>query len=80
MKNNNLALIKPTLVKEKKIGEIISFIERNGFNVKQLKLMDLSEEIASKFYAIHKDKPFYADLIEFMTSSPIVAMILEKEN
>lgn len=75
-----LLLIKPDAVKAKNIGNIISLIEENQFDILKLKMMKLELERAKKFYNVHKDKPFFPDLIEFMTGGPIVALLLKREN
>lgn len=73
-------MIKPGAVKNEHIGEILAMINQSGFHIVSLKMMRLSKESASKFYAVHKDKPFFDSLIDFMCSGPIVAAILQKEN
>jgi len=80
LSNKTLAIIKPDAVNDNYIGEIISLICKAGFKVKALKMIKLSEETASVFYEIHKDKPFYKDLVKYMTSGPCVPIALEKEN
>ena len=61
-------------------GAILDRIIKEGFSIKALKLTRLSKEKAGEFYAIHKERPFYGELVEFMSSGPIIAAILEKEN
>ena len=80
MKNRTLAIIKPDVVNDNYIGEIISLICKAGFKVKALKMVKLSEDAAKAFYEIHKEKPFYNDLVKYMTSGPCVPIALEKEN
>lgn len=75
-----LAIIKPDAVAAKNSGKIIDIIEHNGFDIAFMKKMQLPKEQAEKFYAVHKGKRFYNDLITFMTSNPVIIMILEKEN
>ncbi|MGL6113635.1 nucleoside-diphosphate kinase [Cetobacterium sp. SF1] len=75
-----LLIIKPDGVKRKLIGEIISRIERKGLIISQMKLEHLSLEKAEKHYSIHKDKAFYKDLINFITSGPVVLIIVEGNN
>ena len=70
-------LIKPDGVQRRVIGEIISRIERKGLTVAALELKQVSDEIAAAHYAEHKDKPFFGDLLEFITSGPVVAAVLE---
>lgn len=78
--NKTLALIKPDAVKRNIIGDIISLIEKNGFTVKDIKFMKMSQSIAEKFYEAHIGKSFYDKLVSYMTSGSIVALILEKDN
>lgn len=73
-------MIKPRAVKDNHIGEILKMINEAGFVIKAMKFTKLSEDQASAFYAVHHGKPFYEKLVEFMSSGPIVAAILEKEN
>ena len=73
-------MIKPDAVKNNYIGQIITDINKGGFALKAMKFTHLNKELARAFYAVHKERPFYNDLVEFMTSGPIVAMLLEKEN
>lgn len=76
-----LSMIKPRAVHEGHAGEILSIItKQGGFRIAAMKMLRLSREQAMKFYEVHKDKPFYNDLVEFMSSGPIVAFVLEKEN
>ena len=73
-------MIKPECVGANHIGEVIARIEKGGYRILGLKMVHLSTADASKFYAVHSERPFYGELVEFMTSGPIVAMVLEKEN
>ena len=73
-------MIKPSAFKAGHAGAIIKMIQEAGFQLKAMKLTRLSKEQAGAFYAVHSGKPFYDSLVEFMSSGPIVAMILEKEN
>lgn len=75
-----LSIIKPDAVAKNVIGEIIARFEKAGLNVVGAKLMQLSEEKAGGFYAEHKERPFFGDLVGFMTSGPVVVQILEGEN
>lgn len=75
-----LSIIKPDAVKKGVIGKIIDRFESNGLRIAAAKKLCLSAEDASKFYEIHKDRPFYKDLIEFMTSGPVVVMVLEGDD
>jgi nucleoside-diphosphate kinase len=73
-------MIKPSAVESQHVGIILQKINQNGFRITSLKMIHLSKDEAARFYAIHKERPFYNDLVEFMSSGPIVAAILEKEN
>lgn len=73
-------MIKPTAYKNNCSGQIIQKIYEGGFHIAALKVTKLSKEDAQEFYAIHKDRPFFDSLVEFMSSGPIIAAILEKEN
>ena len=75
-----LTMIKPTAVKKGYIGGILAKINEAGFEIRAMKYMKLSKEQAMQFYAVHKERPFYQELVEFMTSGPIVAAILVKDN
>ncbi|MBP3224136.1 MAG: nucleoside-diphosphate kinase [Campylobacter sp.] len=75
-----LSIIKPDAVKKGVIGKIISRFETNGLRIAAAKKMQLSRYDAGKFYEIHKERPFYNDLIDFMTSGPVVVMVLEGED
>ena len=75
-----LSIIKPDAVKKGVIGKIIDRFESNGLRIAAAKKLRLSVEDAGKFYEIHKDRPFYKDLIEFMTSGPVVVMVLEGDD
>lgn len=72
-----LSIIKPDAVGQNQIGNIIEYFEREGLSVVAAKMLHLTEAQAKEFYAIHKDKPFYSELVEFMTSGPVLVMILE---
>ncbi len=76
-----LTMIKPTGVKNGHAGEILQIITKEGgFRIAAMKMVTLSRNQAMKFYEVHKERPFYNELVEFMTSGPIVAAVLEKEN
>ena len=70
-------MIKPDAVQRGLIGEIIHRFERRGLKIVAMKFMHVSEELAAKHYEAHKEKPFYRDLIDYITSGPVVAMVLE---
>jgi len=74
------AIIKPDAVAANNAGKIIDMVEQNGFNILRMEKIQLSEEEAKVFYAVHKDKPFFQEVIDFMVSGPIIIMALEKEN
>ncbi|MCG2874137.1 MAG: nucleoside-diphosphate kinase [Acidilobus sp.] len=80
MIERTLVLIKPDGVRRGLIGEIISRFERKGLRIVAMKMMRMSRSQAMEFYSVHADKPFYKDLVEFITSGPIVAMILEGDS
>jgi len=73
-------MIKPKAVADGNMGNIIAKIIEGGFGIKALKYTRLTTEQAMKFYAVHSERPFYGDLVKFMTSGPIIAAILEKDN
>ena len=79
MSEKTLAIIKPDAVKKKLIGRIVQKIEEEGFEIASMKLLHLSKEEAEGFYVVHKDKPFYDSLTDFMSSGPIVVMVLERD-
>ncbi len=75
-----LCIIKPDAVKKNVSGSILQMILDSGFKVKGMKLVQLSEAQAGKFYEVHKERPFYKDLVSFMTSGPVIPIALEKED
>lgn len=75
-----LSIIKPDAVGKNHIGEIIARFEKAGLKVVALKMKHLSDKDAGGFYAVHKDRPFFKDLVSFMTSGPVLIMALEGEN
>jgi len=80
MTNRTFTMIKPDAFSKGYTGNILAMIEKAGFRLVALKKIRLSEEKAGEFYAVHKARPFYGELVEFMSSGPIVAAILEKDN
>ncbi|EOR92605.1 Nucleoside diphosphate kinase [Arcticibacter svalbardensis MN12-7] len=78
--NRTFTMIKPDGVANDHIGAILNDITKGGFKIIALKYTKLTAENAGEFYAVHKGRPFYNDLVTFMTSGPIVAAILEKDN
>ncbi len=77
MKQRTLVLLKPDAVNRRLMGEIISRFEKKGLKIVAMKMLWMSRERAEKHYEVHKDKPFYESLIDYITSGPIVAMVLE---
>ena len=73
-------MIKPDGVQRNLVGEIISRVEDKGFSITKIKMMTISKELAEQHYGEHKDKPFFNDLVSFITSGPVVAMQVEGEN
>ena len=80
MNEKTIAIIKPDAVSARNVGNIIAFIEKNNFAIRKLKKMHLTEKQAESFYEIHKSKPFFRELVDYMISGPIVVMLLEGEN
>jgi len=78
--NRTFTMIKPDAVQDGHIGSILAKINQSGFKIVAMKLTKLSNETAGKFYEVHKERPFYGELVDFMSSGPIVAAILEKDN
>lgn len=75
-----LSIIKPDAVAQNMVGNIIEYFEREGLNVVAAKMLHLTTDQAKQFYAIHKDRPFFGELVEFMTSGPVFVMVLQGEN
>lgn len=75
-----LSIIKPDAVEKNVIGKILSRFEERGLKIVAAKLVKLSESLAGEFYAVHKERPFYGDLVKFMTSGPVFVSVLEGEN
>ncbi len=78
--NRTFTMIKPDAVANNYIGPILAKINDAGFRIVAMKYTKLSSEAAGKFYEVHKERPFYKDLVSYMSSGPIVAVILEKDN
>ncbi len=78
--NITFTMIKPDAVENGHIGAILDKINQAGFKIIAMKMTQLSKRDAEEFYSIHKDRPFFGELVEFMTRGPIVAAVLEKEN
>lgn len=80
MSNRTFTMVKPDATSKGYTGAILDKIIKAGFSIKAMKWTKLSAEQAGEFYAIHKERPFYGELVQFMSSGPIVAAILEKDN
>ena len=78
--NRTFTMIKPDAVQDNHIGAITQMMEEGGFRIVAMKKTRLTPERAGEFYAVHKERPFYNDLVSYMSKGPIVAMILEKDN
>tara|TARA_B100000809_G_scaffold201517_1_gene202132 strand:- start:3283 stop:3699 length:417 start_codon:yes stop_codon:yes gene_type:complete len=80
MGNRTFTMVKPEAVQQGNTGSILKMIEENGFRIVALKKVQLTTARAGLFYEVHKERPFYGELVDYMSSGPIVAVILEKEN
>ncbi len=80
MNSRTLIILKPDSVKKNVIGEILSRFEKENFRIAALKMLSGSKELFEKFYEIHKDRPFFSELVTWMSSYPVVAAILEGED
>ena len=80
MLQRTLAIVKPDGVRKGVAGQVIDRIEKEGFRIVAMRLHHLSRAEAEGFYAVHKERPFFKDLVAFMTSGPVVLMCLEREN
>ena len=78
--NRTFTMLKPDAIENGHMGKILDMIIQAGFQIKAMKYTRLSEEQAKKFYEVHAERPFYGELVDYMTSGPIVAAILEKDN
>jgi nucleoside-diphosphate kinase len=78
--NHTLTIIKPDAFGASKTGKIIALLEEKGFRIKAARVLHLTQEQAGEFYAIHRERPFYGELVQFMTSGPCMPMVLEKAN
>lgn len=74
------AIIKPDAVKAKNAGKIIDLVEKNGFNIVRLEKITMTQEQAKTFYAVHKDRSFFQEVVDFMCSGPVIVMALEKQD
>jgi nucleoside-diphosphate kinase len=75
-----LCIVKPDAVEAKKTGAILAKLEERGFSILALRRVHLSRPVAEGFYAVHKARPFFGELVEFMTRSPVVILVLERDN
>lgn len=80
MSNKTFTMIKPDATQKGYTGAILDQIIKGGFSIKALKWTKLTKEQAGAFYAVHSERPFYGELVDFMSSAPIIAAILEKDN
>jgi len=80
MSNLTFTMIKPEAVEAGNVGAILNKIEKAGFRIVALKKVLLTKERAGEFYEVHKERPFYAELVDYMSSGPVVAALLEKDN
>ena len=78
--NRTLAIIKPDAFGARKAGKIIALLEEKGFRIRAARVMHLTQKQAGEFYAIHRERPFYGELVQFMTSGPCMPIVLEKAN
>ena len=78
--NYTLTIVKPDAFGAAKAGKIIALLEEKGFRVKAARVMQLTKKQAGEFYAVHRERPFYGELVEFMTSGPCMPVVLEKAN
>ncbi|MDH5493860.1 MAG: nucleoside-diphosphate kinase [Myxococcales bacterium] len=74
-----LSIIKPDAVEQHKIGEVVAMIEGAGLQIRAMRMIHLSRPQAEGFYAVHRERPFFGELVEFMTRGPVVVMVLEAE-
>lgn len=80
MTQQTLFIIKPDAVKRKIVGQIVDRFEQKGFVISKLKMLQFTQEQAKEFYAVHKDKPFFDELVTFIVSGPVVAAIIQGNN
>ena len=78
--NYTLTIIKPDAFGANKAGKIIALLEEKGFRIKAARVMQLTQKQAGEFYAVHRERPFYGELVQFMTSGPCMPLVLEKPN
>jgi nucleoside-diphosphate kinase len=75
-----LAIIKPDAVESGKAGKVLAHLEENGFRVRALRMVRLTQAQAGEFYAVHRERPFYGELVEFMTSGPAIPLVLQADD
>ena len=80
MAEKTLAILKPDCVRRGLIGKVIGRLEEAGFTIRAAKMVHLTRDTAGGFYAVHRDKPFFGELMEFMTEAPVIPMVLERDN
>lgn len=80
MAERTLAILKPDCIEKNVHGKVIQHIIDAGFTIKGMRLLRLSEDSAKKFYEVHKERPFYGELVAYMTSGPVIPLCLEKDN
>jgi nucleoside-diphosphate kinase len=80
VKTQTLTILKPDCVQKRLIGKVIDHLLNAGFKIVAMKMLHLTRQSAGEFYAVHKERPFFPDLLDFMTESEVVPMILEKDN
>ncbi len=80
MIERTLSMIKPDAVQKRVMGEILRRFEAAGLRIAAVKMLHLSPDTAARFYAVHRERPFYQDLVRFMSSGPVLVMVLEGEN
>lgn len=78
--NHTLAIIKPDAVSAGKAGKVFAHLEANGFKVRAARMLHMTQRQAEEFYAVHKERPFYGSLVNFMTSGPAIPLVLEAAN
>lgn len=75
-----LSIIKPDAVEKHKVGEILAMIEAAGLEIKAMRMLHVTRPMAERFYAVHRERPFFGELVEFMTRGPVVVSVLEAES
>jgi len=80
LKERTLAILKPDCVQKKLTGKVIDHLLKAGFDIIALKMVKLTRDTAGEFYSVHKERPFYNNLLDFMTESVVIPMVLEKDN